>query len=98
MTRHGARAPTDTGSGYQVEGGMLTASGMRQRFLLGTYNRARYVSRYGLISENSEIGASQVYMESTIVNRTMQSGYSELMGLFPPSSSKIEPKNARTLN
>ena len=30
---------------------------------------------------------SQVRMQSTMYNRTMQSGYSELMGLFPPVSN-----------
>ena len=30
---------------------------------------------------------SQVRMQSTMYNRTMQSGYSELMGLLPPGSS-----------
>lgn len=33
-------------------------------------------------------------MESTNVNRTVQSGYSELMGLYPPQTSKVQPKNA----
>ena len=31
-----------------------------------------------------EQGPEQVLMMSTIVNRTMQSGYSELMGMFQP--------------
>lgn len=30
-------------------------------------------------------------MQSTDVNRTIQSGYSELMGLYPPGLSDAEP-------
>ena len=42
VVRHGARAPNDD-YGFQVGPNELTASGMRQRFLLGVANRARYV-------------------------------------------------------
>ena len=41
---------------------------------------------YQLIDPNEDI-FSQVRMESTLYTRTMNSGYSELMGLHPPSSS-----------
>ena len=46
LTRHGARAPSDTSEGYSVEEGMLTPQGMRQRYLLGQYNRKRYMEDY----------------------------------------------------
>ena len=55
---------------------------MRQRYLLGAHNRKRYVEDFALLS--SEYDPREVYMQSTNVNRTMQSGYSELMGLYPP--------------
>jgi len=51
VVRHGARAPTTDPTGFKVVAGELTASGMRQRFLLGTENRKRYIEEYGLISE-----------------------------------------------
>jgi hypothetical protein len=35
VTRHGARAPSNDATGFKVTAGMLTASGMRQRYLLG---------------------------------------------------------------
>mmetsp|Transcript_22038 Transcript_22038/g.27074 ORF Transcript_22038/g.27074 Transcript_22038/m.27074 type:complete len:125 (-) Transcript_22038:1125-1499(-) len=84
LTRHGARAPTSQSEGYTVEEGMLTPSGMRQRYLLGKQLRKRYMEQYELLDE--QMGTEEVLMMSTLVNRTMQSGYSELMGLFPPSS------------
>ena len=33
---------------------------------------------------------SEFFMQSTDVNRTIQSGYSELMGLYPPNQSGAE--------
>lgn len=35
---------------------------------------------------SAEYNPDEFYMQSTNVNRTMQSGYSELMGLYPPGS------------
>ena len=87
LTRHGARAPSKHGSvqeGFNVAPGMLTPSGMRQRYLLGKYNMRKYSEEYDLL--DVEDGPEQVLMMSTIVNRTMQSGYSEYLGMFPPGS------------
>lgn len=61
---------------------MLTAQGMRQRYLLGRLNRERYISIEGLLDET--YNPNQLYIQSTDVLRTMQSSYSELMGLYPP--------------
>ena len=64
---------------------MLTPQGMRQRYLLGKYNRERYVEEYELLDGGSFGIEEQVYLQSTLVNRTMQSIYSEFMGMYPPS-------------
>ena len=88
ITRHGARAPTES-EGYKVGPNMLTAEGMRQRCLLGAQNRERYTEKYNLIDLDGDINA-QVHMESTIYNRTMQSGYSELLGMFPPQNNSMK--------
>lgn len=82
--RHGARAPfnDDNIDKFPVSEGMLTPQGMRQRYLLGRHTKERYTKTYDLLSE--EYDASEIYVQSTNVNRTMQSGYSELMGLYPP--------------
>ena len=86
LVRHGARAPIEDRDldKFPVGEGLLTPEGMRQRHLLGRYNRQRYVHDYNLIS--SEYTPGEVYMQSTNVNRTVQSGYSELMGLYPPGA------------
>ena len=83
LVRHGARAPFDDRKAqfFKVDEGMLTAEGMRQRYLLGRHSRERYTKTYPLLSE--EYDPSEFYIQSTNVNRTMQSGYSELMGLYP---------------
>jgi hypothetical protein len=60
---------------------------MRQRFLLGTLNRERYIEQYGLFSRKEEI-----YVQTTSYDRTFQSGFSELMGMFPPGSLQEDEK------
>ena len=70
---------------FSVGQGMLTPTGMRQRYLLGRNQRQRYTEKYQLLSP--DFVADEVYMVSTDVLRTMQSGYSELMGLYPPGES-----------
>lgn len=84
LVRHGARAPIENRDldEFPVGIGLLTPEGMRQRYLLGRRNRDRYIEQFGLLSDTYE--ESEIYMQSTNVNRTMQSGYSELMGLYPP--------------
>jgi hypothetical protein len=43
VVRHGARAPVAEHTGFKQDPGDLTSQGMRQRFLLGTRNRERYI-------------------------------------------------------
>ena len=74
-------------TGFTVGPEQLTPSGMRQRYLLGAYNRRRYTEEYDLL--DMEKGQEQILMMSTLYNRTMQSGYSELQGMFKP-----DPKDA----
>ena len=81
IVRHGARAPIldDTVRfGTDFMPGELTPTGMRQRFLLGRYNAQRYGSALGpqLMSK------AGIWIESTDVHRTIQSGYSELKGML----------------
>ena len=48
-----------------------------------------------------EDGPEEVLMMSTLVNRTMQSGYSELMGMFQPNrnkSPKLTPEQLGALS
>ena len=72
LVRHGARAPvmvnTDPGK-FDVPGSMLTRSGMRQRWLVGRYNRKRYIERQGLL--DSDYNPNQMWVQSTPVLRTL---------------------------
>ena len=51
---------------------------------MGRYARERYTNEFKLL--NPEFTPGEVYVQSTDVNRTIQSGYSELMGLYPPGN------------
>mmetsp|Transcript_48256 Transcript_48256/g.65523 ORF Transcript_48256/g.65523 Transcript_48256/m.65523 type:complete len:131 (+) Transcript_48256:34-426(+) len=87
VVRHGARAPIDdfgTITKFPVSAGQLTPQGMRQRFLLGAYHRERYTETYPLL--NPIYDPEEVYVQSTDVNRTITSAYSELLGMYPPGS------------
>ena len=76
IVRHGAREPVDHSTKMS---GMLTPMGMRQRFLLGRYNAELYSDS---INPDKHTNAkSHGIMDSTDVFRTIQSGYSELMGM-----------------
>lgn len=92
LVRHGARAPIiDEPEGYfEVKKGYLTATGMRQRTMLGKVNRERYIEREKLLDE--VYNPSQLYIQSTGVDRTLQSTYSELLGLYPPTSSSTKSR------
>jgi len=82
-----------------VQPGYLTGSGMRQRFLLGDFNRQRYLNLYNLLDE--DYNPNQIYAQSTDVLRVIMSTYAEFMGLYPPKqqspltekpiSSKADP-------
>ena len=62
LVRHGARAPiVPEPEGYfNVKMGLLTETGMRQRYMLGRYNRQRYIERENLLDEN--LNPSQIYV------------------------------------
>ena len=100
--RHGARAPVENRDVDEypetVSEGILTPEGMRQRYLLGRYNRERFIENTDFISKTYK--PNEIYMQSTNVNRTMQSGYSELMGLYPPQvggAEQLTKKQAESL-
>jgi len=65
---------------------MLTPQGMRQRFLLGRYARQKYTEEYDLL--DPDFAADQIYCQSTDSMRTIQSCYTELMGLYPPDEAE----------
>ena len=71
FVRHGARAPLERKDLdlFSVERSQLTPEGMRQRYLLGQYNRKRYTRDYKFLSE--ELVPDEVYMQSSSVLRTI---------------------------
>ena len=53
LVRHGARAPIvpEPEGFFNVKMGLLTETGMRQRYMLGRYNKQRYIERENLLDE-----------------------------------------------
>jgi len=82
VVRHGARAPYAPGDfGFKIHRGMLTAQGMRQRYLLGKYRYLQYNAQLDFDSILKAPVVKNLDEHSTDVYRTIQSSYSELMGL-----------------
>ena len=78
IVRHGARAPmVDDSERFPRTTSlqMLTPMGMRQRYLLGKHNKMMYLDKLNATKD-------ELFIESTDVYRTIQSGYSEMMGMF----------------
>ena len=67
--------------GFSVPTEQLTTQGMRQRFLLGRYNYHKYKDYYFEKYQLNMTIYPTIYMQSTDYYRTLQSGYSEQMGL-----------------
>lgn len=87
LIRHGARAGLiDSAEKFTVATGMLTPSGMRQRYFAGKMEREKYINEYQLI--DPDYAPKQIYVQSTNIYRAIESGYSELLGLYPPSEHK----------
>lgn len=91
LVRHGARAPQLAMPGkFNVPTGMLTSSGMRQRYLIGLKNKQKYVDGQGLIDE--VYNPTQFYAQSTNVFRAIQSTYAEIIGIYQPQTSSSKSK------
>ena len=71
------------------DSGLLTPQGMRQRYLLGKYNQVHYGASLG-DSDLLEKGEG-LYVQSTDYNRTIQSGYSELLGMINGTNLTLTP-------
>ena len=92
LSRHGARGPVrmdDVEKGIDLLGikwnntGELTPIGKRMEYLLGVYNRYRYIKKYKLLSEKFDPHELVIY--SSDINRTLLSITSQLQGLYPMS-------------
>ena len=92
INRHGARSPySGLKNGIDVykekwwlERNELSNLGKRQLYLLGVKARKRYIETYNLL--NKEYNPTDIYIRSTDHNRTIESIYSYLQGLYPSGS------------
>ena len=90
LVRHGDRTPwSDAGFAnihykWPYPLGELTPLGINQEYLLGKSYREKYVDRLQLLS--TEYQADSMFVLSTEMNRTVMSGQSLLVGLYPPGT------------
>ena len=94
VCRHGVRSPLhfqpwDMDGRWPDGPGSLTATGMRQHYLLGTELRKRYPSLF-----HFNYTESLYSVVSTPYNRTIMSAQSQLLGLFPTGKSLSNAKFA----
>ena len=93
--RHGARAPySGLKNGVDVfkekwslEKDELSYVGKRQLYLLGVNVRKRYTEDFNLLKK--EYNPQEILIRSTDSNRTLESVYSYLQGLFPSGSGPV---------
>ena len=96
--RHGARAPfTGIKNGIDCYGekwistNELTEVGKRSHYLIGVRNRRRFIEKYKFLKNNFDPEEIEIY--TTDYNRTIQSVYSQLLGLYPAKTGKIISNN-----
>ncbi|CAF2975502.1 unnamed protein product, partial [Rotaria sp. Silwood2] len=89
--RHGDRTPnflyrkSNVDESFWPNGfGQLTVRGQIQQIRLGQYIRERYSQLL-----NSTYVASEIFVRSTDLDRTLMSAYSNLLGLYPTSKDKL---------
>lgn len=91
--RHGAREPlTDFWNAKEFKSkGELTPVGMRQHYVLGQLLRLEYIENLNFLTPT--YNATELYVYSTNVNRTIISAMSQLLGLYPLGSGPDIPTN-----
>ena len=96
--RHGARSPytglingTDCYNNKWDSLGELTPVGKRMHYLLGYRNRLRYITNTTSPFLSPTPSIQELLIYSTDVNRTIESVYSLLQGLYPPSTGPFIP-------
>ena len=76
ITRHGARAPLEKDPHFKaVPPCQLSFIGMRQKYLLGRYDRQKY-------NASISFDDARFTVTSTMDYRVLESGNSQLLGLF----------------
>ena len=100
--RHGARAPLKLEKGIDCYGekwiseNELTEVGKRSHYLIGIRNRRRFIKNYKFLKKKFDPEEVQIY--TTDYNRTIQSVYAQLHGLYPFKTGKSIPNNLINTN
>ena len=88
ISRHGIRTPqalynftVDPKDNFKITY-ELTEMGMRQHYLIGNQVRKRYVNDLNFIS--GDFNNSEILFRSTDTTRTIESGISQMLGIFQP--------------
>ena len=104
MFRHGARAPffglengKDKFNESWISEEELSNIGKRMLYLLGIKSRKRYIiNNTNFLSD--KYSPQEIYIKSTDSNRTIESIYSFLQGLYPSGFGPELPEKVRYLN
>ena len=96
--RHGARSPfkgvhkgVDCYGEKWIAKNELTEVGKRSHFLIGVRNRRRFIEKYKLLKKKFDKEEIEIY--TTDYNRTIQSVYAQLQGLYPEKTGKRIPNH-----
>ena len=92
LIRHGARTGNTKLPGIWDDEGdkELTASGMREQYLMGENIREKYIIENNLLSIKYK--REQFYARSTNTNRTIMSAQSQISGIYKSSNSELTKK------
>ncbi len=98
LFRHGARGPISLNSNNKDTYGekwdspeQLTNVGRRMHYILGYRNHKRYVEELEFLSKRFD--PHELYLISSDINRTIESGICHLQGLYPPNDTYAEKIN-----
>ena len=101
--RHGARAPiapSDDPQDYYNKSwynpSQLTGVGHRMHYVLGLYNRERYITNSTFLDD--KFNEHNILVMSTNYNRTINSALSQLYGLYPTFNGTITESQKKYAN
>ena len=96
--RHGARSPfkgihkgIDCYGEKWIAKNELTEIGKSSHYLIGVRNRKRFIEKYNFLKKKFDRNEIKIY--TTDYNRTIQSVFAQLQGLYPEKTGKRIPNN-----
>ena len=103
LFRHGARSPMSLDSeskdsyGFQWSSPeQLTLVGRRMHYILGYRNNERYIQKMNFLSKN--YNPHEILLISSNINRTIESAFCQLQGLYPSEFNKDIKLNKKQMN